>query len=138
MAYKDKEQQKAAVKQAVQRYRAKNNDSALSSQKQVSQNASGCDVIPEVSNTRPVIPIKVQLQAWARGEGTSQQESLGILAGQYDLLKDTPKDLIHTLNTKTVAELEAEGYWVPCWKLNTDQTYEQIHQTIASINLPTL
>lgn len=56
--YKDKDKQRAAVKRAVRRFRAKNNDSALSGCKDGSKNARGSSVRPEVGNTRPVIPSK--------------------------------------------------------------------------------
>ncbi len=32
------------------------------------------------------------------------------------------KELMHRLHTMTVAELEAEGYFVPCWKHATEPT----------------
>jgi len=54
--YKDKDRQREAVKKATQRYRAKNKDTALSGQKQVSQNARGSPVLDEVGDTQPVIP----------------------------------------------------------------------------------
>ncbi len=54
--YKDKDKQREATREATQRYRAKNKDSVLSGQKQVSQNARGLPVIPEVGDTLSVIP----------------------------------------------------------------------------------
>ena len=56
--YKDKNKQREAVKLAVRRFRAKNNDSALSAQKQGLKKARGSLVSPEVGNTHPVIPSK--------------------------------------------------------------------------------
>lgn len=54
--YKDRDRQREAVKKATQRYRAKNKDTALLGQKQVSQNARGSPVLDEVGDTQPVIP----------------------------------------------------------------------------------
>ena len=59
MAYKDKEKQKQAVKEATRRYRAKNKDSALSGQKQVLKNARGLPKADEVGDTQPAIPSNV-------------------------------------------------------------------------------
>lgn len=59
MAYKDKDRQKQAVKDATRRYRAKRADSVLSSRKQGLGNAPESPVVDEVCDTHPVIPPKV-------------------------------------------------------------------------------
>lgn len=50
--YKDKDRQRQAVREATRRYRAKNKVSALSSQKQGSENARGCTRMDEVGDTQ--------------------------------------------------------------------------------------
>jgi len=56
--YKDRNKQKEAAREAIQRFRAKNKGIALSSQKQGLENAPGLSVIPDLGNTYPVIPSK--------------------------------------------------------------------------------
>ena len=60
--YKDKDKQRQAVREAVRQFRAKNNDSTLSAQKQGLENARGCSVSPDLGNTHPVIPSECNTQ----------------------------------------------------------------------------
>ena len=57
--YKDKNKQRKATKEATRRYRAKKADSALSGQKDGSENARGSAVLDKVGDTQPVIPSNV-------------------------------------------------------------------------------
>ena len=59
MPYKDRDKQRAAVKQATRRYRAKNGDSAISGQKHISKNARGLSRLADIGDTHPVIPSNV-------------------------------------------------------------------------------
>ncbi len=65
--YKDKDKQREAVKTATQRYRAKKADSALSGQKDSSENARGLAVVDKVGDTQPVIPSNVIPERTAQG-----------------------------------------------------------------------
>ena len=109
MAYKDKDKQRQASKEAMKRYRDRRGE--------MCKKAGVIDVVPDAVIPSDVIPSVIPEQ----GDWWCSQSF---------------KYLVHTLNTWTVAELEAKGYWIPCWKLNTDQTYEQVHQAIAGIELP--
>ena len=72
MAYKDKDRQKQANRAAAKRYRAGKQGMTLVSE----------TVIPEQSPT--VIPgDRALLESWAKGEGSTYQRSLGILAMKY-------------------------------------------------------
>ena len=57
--YKDKEKQREANRLRQQRYKAKNNDSAVLAQKQVLEKASGLIVSPETGNAYSNAPLKV-------------------------------------------------------------------------------
>ena len=54
--YKNKEKQRQAVREAVQRYRAKNKGSAITGQEQGSESAPGLSVRPELEQRADVIP----------------------------------------------------------------------------------
>lgn len=57
--YKDKAKQRQANREAQARFKAKKADSEILAQNRALQNARGCSVLDNLSNTRPVIPQKV-------------------------------------------------------------------------------
>lgn len=56
--YKNPDKQRAAIREATRRYRAKKGDSALSGSKTVPQNARELLVLDEVSDTHTIIPVR--------------------------------------------------------------------------------
>ncbi len=122
MAYKDKDKQKAAVKAATQRYRAKKDDSALSGQKQVSRNAPGLAVIPEVGDTPSVIPKSGQMPERIANVLLPTKPPIQlpdcvpkILHARYTREPDYAKVIDRLLN-HTLDELKAADVWIPVWR----------------------
>ncbi len=54
------------------------------------------------------------------GQLSRKQLKAAIDSYPEDTWKDSPeyRELIHRLHTKSIDELEAEGYWIPAWKAN--------------------
>ena len=75
---------------------------------------AGCEVgitSDIIENARNEPPDKI-------GELTAKQLYVAINSYPHDTWKDSPeyKELMKRLHSKTIEELESEGYSVPCWK----------------------
>ena len=65
------------------------------------------------------------LKDWREGKGTEWQCKIGTLAKQYEVINSMPtrwvnspehKALMAKLKSTPIEQLEAEGYYIPCWK----------------------
>ena len=107
MAYKDKDKQKAAVRESVRRHRAKQKGITYCPSVLPDELPKVIPVIPKQDSTDS-IPEEMQehlqklepmterlmsestdqeiLDSWADGNGTPWQQSMGVLARQYDVI----------------------------------------------------
>lgn len=95
MDCKDENRQREATREAMRRYRVR--------QKGITE--QGITLKPDV------IPDNLEAM-------TADQLYTAIYSYPEDTWIDSPEylELMSRLRSKTVAELEAEGYWIPCWK----------------------